>query len=323
LASDLRAASTAQLSDQRCGIALVRHEEGDPLLWLELDSEDDVDRIRRALGVGHAGFGQLRWPPRRGVFHNRATAADMLASLGWLAIIAAVCLGETEVALGLLLPVVPLTLVAMVLATAANPGRQVLALTPQGIDALVDGEAVHLPWSRVVDVETSGDALVIRTAEGDKRIRMRSALANEREHVAAQVRSAARRSRGEGPLPPEISPSLAILSPRDEGKREWLERIEGTAAAMAHGEGYRHVGVEPRDLWSALESPDTPAPVRAAAARILARIAPEEAGERIARALAMEHDADTRRRIRVALEEDLDVAAHELELLDHVWPRPG
>ena len=122
---------------------------------------------------------------------------------------------------------------------------------------------------------------------------------------------------------PEIPASLAILSPRDEGKRAWLERIDVTAAAMAQGEGYRRAGVEPRDLWAALESPDAPATLRAAAARILARIAPEEAGDRIARALAMEHDRDTRTRIRVALEEDVDGAARELELLDHVWLRPG
>jgi hypothetical protein len=44
--------------------------------------------------------------------------------------------------------------------------------------------------------------------------------------------------------------------------------------------------------------------------------APEEAGKRIAATLAMEHDGDARVRIRVALEEDVDVAARELDRLD-------
>jgi hypothetical protein len=85
---------------------------------------------------------------------------------------------------------------------------------------------------------------------------------------------------------------------------------------MAQGDGYRQTGVDERDLWTAMESPDAPPSLRAAAARILARVAPAEAGDRISRVLAMEHDRDTKQHIRVALEEDVDVAARELDRLD-------
>jgi hypothetical protein len=56
--------------------------------------------------------------------------------------------------------------------------------------------------------------------------------------------------------------------------------------------------------------------MRAAAARVLARVVPEEAKTRVAQVLATEHDAYARACIRIALEEDVDVAARELERLE-------
>jgi hypothetical protein len=315
-AHDLRAASTSELPRGGYAMALVLHEEGNPILWLELASRDDLERVRRALGVGHAGFGLLRWPPLRGVFHTTTTPVDLLASLGWVGILVAVCLGATEAALGLALPVVPLTLVAMVLATTPRPARHSLALTPWGVGAIVSGRASFVPWSSVVDAQVEDRAILIQARDGAQLVPMRDALPSEREHMAAQIHSFARRARGEGPPLPAVPASLAVLAPRDEARRAWLERIDATAATMAHADGYRHAGVEPRDLWSVLESPDAPPTLRAAAARVLARVAPEEACKRIAATLAMEHDGDARVRIRAALEEDVDVAARELDRLD-------
>jgi hypothetical protein len=315
-AHDLRAASTSELPDGGYAMALVVHEEGNPILWLELASRDDLDRVRRALGIGHAGFGLLRWPPLRGVFHTNAAPLDLLASLGWLAILVAVCLGATEAALGLALPIVPLTLIALVLATTPRPAQHSLALTPWGVAAIVHGHASFVPWSAVLDAQVQGASVRVQARDGAELVPMREALPSEREHMAAQIHSSAQRARGEGPPPPAVPASLAVLAPRDEGRRAWLERIDATAATMVHAEGYRYAGVEPHDLWTVLESPDAPATLRAAAARVLARIAPEEAGKRIAATLAMEHDGDARVRIRVALEEDVDVAARELDRLD-------
>ncbi len=314
-AAGVRAASTAQLPDGRFSLALVLHEDSDPL-WLELETPADLDRVRRALGVGHAGFGVLRWPSPRGAFHNTPTVADFVATLGWLAILFAVWAGAVEVALALALPVLPLTLVAMVLATTARPWRHGVMLTPRGVQRLLHGRSAFWPWDAVKSAKVEGTGLCLETAAGVEVVPMRSALPAIREHLAAQIQSAARRSRGEGPLPPELPASLATLSRRDEGRRAWLERLDATAASMAQGDGYRQTSVATRDLWTTLDSPDAPASLRAAAARILARVAPEEAGDRIARALAMEHDSETRQCIRVALEEDVEIAARELDRLD-------
>ena len=66
----------------------------------------------------------------------------------------------------------------------------------------------------------------------------------------------------------------------------------------------------------ALENPDAPARVRAAAARVLARVAPEEARTRVADVLACDRDAHACACIRIALEEDVETAARELEELE-------
>ncbi len=70
-----------------------------------------------------------------------------------------------------------------------------------------------------------------------------------------------------------------------------------------------------RILWLALESPDAPTRVRAAAARVLARVDPDEAKKRVASVLACDRDEHACAVIRVALEDDVDVAARELEEL--------
>jgi hypothetical protein len=315
-AADVRAASTAVLPGGACSLALVRHEEGDPPLWLELGNREDLDQVRRALGIGHGGFGVLRWPPERGGFHNRPSVADAVASAGWLAIVGAAWVGTPVFALWLAIPAIVLTLGSLVWAATPRPGRERVVLSPQGIHVVIGAHRALLPWDTVVDAKVEGTSLSIATIDRAEVVPMRSALPVEREHLAAQIRSAVARSRGEGPLPPELPAALAVLSRRDEGRRAWLERLDATAASLAQGDGYRHAGIAANDLWATLESPDAPATLRAGAARILARVAPDEAGARIAKALATEHDAETRQCIRVALEEDVEVAAAELDRVE-------
>jgi hypothetical protein len=314
-ARHVRAASTASLS-RGYSLGLVRHGEGDPPLWLELGSQADLDRIRRALGIGHAGFGVLAWPPRRGVFHVQASTLDFLAALGWLATIGLVLTGSVERAITVAILFVPVTLIALALAVAGRTPAAALSLSRRGLRVTAGGDNAETPWTEVVGATATSHGVLVSTTAGAQAVPMPAAGVLEREHMAAQIRSAMLRARGEGPPAPGIPASVAVLAPRDEAPRAWLERVDATAASMARGEGYRHAAVEAADLWTALESTDAPSPVRAAAARILARVAPEQAGPRIAQVLAQEHDAVARDRIRVALEDDVEVAAREMESLD-------
>lgn len=74
------------------------------------------------------------------------------------------------------------------------------------------------------------------------------------------------------PIAVALAPTLAVLAPRGEGHRAWLDRLDAAAASMATPGGYRGATSRLDDLWSALESPDVVAPVRVGAARKLARL---------------------------------------------------
>src|SRR6202034_353012 len=128
--------------------------------------------------------------------------------------------------------------------TTPRPARHSLALTPWGVGAIVHGRASFVPWNAVLDAEVEDRAVFVRAREGEERVPMRDAMPVARVHMAAQIHSSAQRARGEGPTPPGVPASLAVLAPRDEGRRAWLERVDATAASMARAVGYRHAGLE-------------------------------------------------------------------------------
>jgi hypothetical protein len=314
-AEDIRAASTARLASG-FSLALTRYGEGDRPLWLELERSEDVDAVRRALGIGHAGFGEVSWPPRRGVFHGNRTLLDLIAAVLWLGALWAIASGWTEAAITLAATFVVTTIGAVTLGLATRPARFGLTLSPRGLGVIEEGRLFERRWQDVFTADGQGDDIALRTATGVQHVSLRGALPEEREHIAAQIRSAALRARGEGPLPPGIPTSLSVLVPRGEDPRAWIERVDATAASLQQRDGYRVAGVEERELWETLESTDAPPALRAASARILARVAPEHAGPRIALVLSQEHDPAARDRILGALEEDVELAAQALERLD-------
>ncbi len=311
-ASEVIAASTAR-TRRGVALAIVRRHSAERPLLLEFGATEDLGRVRRALRIGHRGFGVVAWstaPMGR-------IAAAMLGAL-WLAIALCAAVGLQDLGLWLALPAVLVSGLALLFFAILGiaPGPRV-ALT-EGFVVIVEraGETAHLPYADVLHVDVDGAGLLIRTRAGLVVAAMQGSLAEEREHVAAQIVSAAQRARGEGPPVPGVPSSLAALAPRAESARAWLERVDAAAASFASPEGaYRGTKIDPGDLWEALENPDVAAPVRAAAARVLARVAPEEARTRVTRVLATDRDSRARACIRIALEESVETAAEELERL--------
>ena len=314
-AADVHGASTAALGSG-FSLALTRHGPDDRPLWLELDSPGDLDGVRRALGIGHAGFGELHCPPQRDVFHGKRTSLDGIATALWLCAIGAIAAHAVEAAITLSVLFMPLAMVGVAVALAARPANTSLSLSPRGLGVTHAGQLLERPWADVVTANVWGNDLLLRTSDGVQRVPLRDALPEEREHLAAQIRSAVLRARGEGPLPPGFPTSVSVLAPRGEAARAWIERVDATAASLTHRDGYRIAGVDPRDLWETLECTDAPPALRAASARILARVAPEQAGPRIALVLSQEHDPSARDCILGALEEDVELAARALGRFD-------
>jgi hypothetical protein len=308
--SEVIAASTAR-KGAGATLAIVRRGVSERPLLLDFANDSDLEAVRRALGLGHLGFGQVAWPtPARG---TPLRGSGVLA-FAWLMIALAAAGDAPVLSLALALVILPATVIAVLVSCLSDPRSPRVALTPEGVvtDFVVSGT---LPYGNVVGAGVRADGVVLATHAGSVEIPMHKSMAEEREHLAAQVLSAAARARGEGPAPPPLPASLARLAPRGESEREWLARVDAAAANIGAADAYRGADLNPKDLWSALENPDAPTRVRAAAARVLARVAPEEARTRVGQVVASDRNAYTRACIRVALEDDIETAAQELEEL--------
>jgi hypothetical protein len=310
--SDVVAASSAR-TEAGVAIALVRRGSTERPLVLDFGSEDDLAAVRRALGLGHFAFGELTWPTQ---VKTTTLQGSPLLALAWLAIAGSSAFGLTVLAFTLALVVLPSTLVALLVACLQDPRGPRVTLTPAG--ARLSNLPPWIPPVRYADVlgaSVDPAGVHLTTRGGLVTVPMGRSLPEERDHLAAQVLSAAARARGEGPPPPALPQPLARLAPSGETARAWLQRVDGAAASLSGAGAYRGWELDPKDLWLALESPDAPTRVRAAAARVLARVAPDEAKKRVAHVLACDRDAHACAVIRVALEDDVDIAARELEEL--------
>jgi hypothetical protein len=310
--ADVVAASSARTATG-VSIALVRRGSTERPLLLDVASEDELAEVRGALGLGHFAFGDVSWPTQ--VKTTTLQGSPWLAA-AWLAIAICAACALTLLAFTIALVVLPATLVALLVACMQDPRGPRVTLTAAG--ARLSDLPPWLPPVRYGDVlaaSVDADGVLLTTTAGPVTIRMARSLPEEREHLAAQVLSAAARARGEGPPPPALPAPLARLAPSGESARAWLQRVDGAAASISAAGAYRGYELDPKDLWRALESPDAPTRVRAAAARVLARVAPDEAKKRVAHVLACDRDAHACAVIRVALEDDVDIAARELEEL--------
>jgi hypothetical protein len=314
-ATDVRAASTTR-TPHGFAVAIVRREAETRPVLLEVDRTEQLDAIRRSLKLGYFGFGEISWPTRAGAARMLGSAPSLLLGVGWTVMALAAACGNAALVLTLASAAVPLSgLVLLAIAIPWSP-RPRVTLTQHAV-SLVDVSGLHtMAYRDVVALDFEPRRLTLRTPTGALAIPTDELLAEERDHVRAQIECAVERAHGKGDLPPELPAPLTFLIPRDESTRAWLERVDAAAAALGEGGAYRQADVSAEDLWIALESPDAPPPLRVAAARVLARVAPRDASVRIGHVLAAERDNGTRARIRVGLEDDVDVAARELDRLD-------
>jgi hypothetical protein len=316
-AHEVVAARVASGPDRRL-IALVRARSRKRPLVLELGSDEDLTRVRQALRIGPAGFGVVAWPGEGRRYRVGAEAAASLRAAWFVLFALGVSCSELIGPLGAVFAAGPLTLAVLLAWDQIGPAPPTrLALAREGLIATDRaGETVRAAYADVIRARLQPpESLAIQTRT--RRIVVPTAgwLEEERECVIAFLESAAK-AESEGLRLSGVPAALAFLEPKGESSRNWLERVDATANALNSPDVYRRPNVPAADLWTALENPDAPATVRAAAARVLARIAPEEASERVAEVLASERDAHARELIHLALEEDIEQAAADLDELE-------
>ncbi|MDB4997509.1 MAG: hypothetical protein JWM74_4941 [Myxococcaceae bacterium] len=317
---DVEAASTAR-RERKISLALGRKSRVvESPITLDFDNEKDASAAREALGLGHFGHGSLAWP-------LTGPAGNVVARMMGAGLLS---VGLFLVGLGLKsgADASALILFGMMLGSV---GGLLVTFGPADIvpTLYLRSDGLHWrrgnDWSRVdfanILATSVSDALYVWTNKQKEpwRLPLRKwALGGwgltraQAEHIAAQIDAAARRARGEGDFAPEVSPSVELLARAEsETYRAWLERLDGAAAALGAGAGYRGGALTEEELWSALENPDAIANIRAAAARVLATRGPE-ARARIETIAARERDERVEQRIRIAVQPDVDEAAWDL-----------
>jgi hypothetical protein len=313
-ARDVLAARIAATSEGPSLALMRRYSRRRPVL-LELRTDEELARVRHALRIGPSGFGVVAWPaaPR-----GELGAALASVQLTWfllfsVGLVSAAWLGPlgAPFAAG---PIAWALVVAWEALSAGSAWR--VALSAHGVTvAEPRGRTTHTANTELLGADLRAETLVVRTAHGDVSFPARDWLPEERRCILAQITAAMALAGGPSPAAPALPGTLSFLERGRERSRDWLERLDAAASAMASPEVYRRPDVALGDLWSTLESPDAPPEVRAAAARVLARVTPEEAAERVSDVLASERDPRARDVIHMALEEDVEDAAAALDAL--------
>jgi hypothetical protein len=105
-----------------------------------------------------------------------------------------------------------------------------------------------------------------------------------------------------------------VLKRNGEAARSWLARLDVAAQTVGNA-GYRGGQIEEQDLWTILEDPDAEVEMRAAAARVLKDRSPD-ARVRVDTIVGAVRQDSAQKRIRIALEDDIEAAGRHMEELE-------
>lgn len=308
-ASQITGCSTARTAT---GILLtLQHAKRAQPIEIEVDTEDDANAVRRALGIGHAGFGALGWNttamPHRGAMTTGLALAGLAAAMALPAPGLAWFLGFVSTFMGL---------------TSLTSGFSLrsIAMGHEGVQMPSPwGGWLMVPYAEIEAVDREVWGLRFRTARGAFNVNVGWGVlsAHDRDSLVRQIESAAARARGEGRMKMPLSERVAILRRGQESAQAWVARLDTSGELLSGGGGgYRDASLDAEDLWAVLEDPDVTPDLRAAAARVLSRIRRPEVRTRIDAAVAAMHDEKTIRRVRVAVDDDASAAGLELAYLD-------
>lgn len=329
-AADITGATTARI---RGGFLLsLQHRDREQPLTLELATAADLDAVRQALGIGHGGFGSVGW---RTELDPAGRAANVSVLLG---AVSAVLVGASLVGFSVLpmsafdWTVTPLSsmggiaFVASIVAALVGLGSLPTAHVVMKADGLQLRTAqgwITVPYAAVGAADADESTLSFATGSPLTFVRRGSRwfggpTDDEARIILAQVEAAAQRARGHGVEKQNVTARLELLQKNGQSVREWLARLAATAQTFAGG--YRGAAIEADDLWAVLEDPDAAPELRVAATRILRESAAPEVRTRIANAVAAVRDEETSLRLRIALDDEVDEAALELEALEEPAP---
>ncbi|MCL2723849.1 MAG: hypothetical protein FWD69_05370 [Polyangiaceae bacterium] len=296
-AKSIVGATTARTSR---GVLLTLSLKGrDEPIAIEVEHDADADRIRKALGVGHYGFGTIGF--------RTAPSPIGWSNLAWLFLT-----GPFGVLLFKLTKLL------------YGHGPPNIVMMPEGLRILTPRGTYDVPYACVRDVERSkGSVTVSTTFPNVPRVDVPAAgtwrgLSDEAmRNFKAQVMSAVSRAQGMGTQKEDVSVRVDNLRRRGESPREWLSRLDTVGQLLSTSAGYRSHSIDAADLWTVLEDPDADVELRTAAARVLCHSREPNARVRVDASLATAHDSATNK-LRIAVEDNLEIASTQLDYLDAI-----
>ncbi len=323
LARDVKGATTARTGK---GLLLtLQHHKRNAPITLELESDADAAKVRHALGIGHGGFGEVAW--RTAADSNRRTGfvGNLLGAATGIGIALALLFGDRGgEAIAILLGMAGFFATILGIAGALSPKPEpTIVMTAAGLRLRTPRGWFALPYEAMREVDDSPERFIFTVPEPyhsvvvDKSKGLLGGLSPaERDTALAQVRAAAQRARGMGPEKVDVSGRVDVLRRQGESPRDWLVRLDMAGQTLDAGAGYRGNTLDAEDLWTILEDPEAEPELRAAAARVLRHLRAPETRVRIDTALAAVRDEPTNRRLRIAVNDDLEGATQALAYLE-------
>ncbi|MGH7280432.1 MAG: hypothetical protein ACRELY_02830 [Polyangiaceae bacterium] len=329
---EITGASTAK-TDSAHVIALASGSRRAPVV-IEVSSEADAKGIADALGFSQRGFGTLTWNRAPRSMHIAAEIFRVADILLCLAVMLGVFVSDPFAATLDVQSVVTkfaVGIMAFVMLTPLLIFRRTLTLAPEGVRVFEDLSRTYA-YRDIAGVRLAKNTTlldIVRENEGRTKPSpetvaiymlppgplVEGITRMEAEAVAAQIRARAEAARAAGEPIGHASEVRALVARRpNEPMGAWVRRLDDMADSWRtspprHGEAtaFREA------LWTVVEDHDSDEVLRELAARLLSRLDPEAAPDRIRVLATTTRDPDRANRLRVALESDAEPLVKSLE----------
>ncbi len=322
---DVSGASTSVGPDGTTTIAIARSARMGRPLHFEVAHSENASEIRQALGIGHGGYGTLAWKVSGGNFELGTNIARIVGGLA--ALLHAVYAAREAPASILMWSILVCSLawvyVGPLFRQDAGVRNGTIWFNEAGVFYAAGDKTRHVPYTEIKEVsvdrrwlridQVNQQHVTIPIYRASHSLNGASDL--EIEHIAGQLRDAVRRAHGELEVAEGATGLELLMRGSADAPRAWLDRLDSTATNI--GGGYRRVNLTKEALLRALTDPDAATDVRVGAARVLYRIAGEEATARVAEVCETVRDPSLKKQLRVVLTDDLEEAAAELAVEDH------
>jgi hypothetical protein len=324
-AKSIDGATTARTS--RGYLLTLSHTGRSAPLSIEVDKTSDVDEIRHALGIGHGGVGTIGWrTTRNGRAKAGAFGLALLLACGLTIALVAVTSGGAAASTAAA-ALMQFMLVGGTLSVVGWLNRMQTPSVVMAADAIglqTTRGWFRLPYDQLIDIRVEPRRLVFVVPPPFHEVAVErrqpwggDGLSDEdAAALVAQLKTAAARARGFGPQKNDVTGRVEVLRRNGESPRDWLVRLDMAGQMLATGTGYRGNTLDTEDLWTILEDPEADAELRAAAARVLRHSGKPDTKIRIDAAVAAVRDDATNKKLRIAVQDDLDGASQELSALD-------